>query len=162
MPSYQHRKSHCGDKTILRPSYLHNGISYTGKTASLYWIRALWFIQGYFTCTGTSVWLTPCRWSDSEKDIRTFAKLLYYVHCVGDEHTRALLVQSGDRVQGSMIITAAVICHYSSGYPRFAKQRHNSICPTVISMGHIAGMTRITISPAAHPRPPLLEWGPGN
>ena len=41
MPSYQHRKSHCGDKTILRPSYLHNGISYTGKATSLYWIRAL-------------------------------------------------------------------------------------------------------------------------
>ena len=38
--SYQYRKSHCGDKTILRPSYLHNGISYTGKMASLYWIRA--------------------------------------------------------------------------------------------------------------------------
>ena len=38
--SYQHRKSHCGDKTILRPSYLHNGISYTGKMTSLYWIRA--------------------------------------------------------------------------------------------------------------------------
>ena len=28
--SYQYRKSHCGDKTILRQSYLHNGISYTG------------------------------------------------------------------------------------------------------------------------------------
>ena len=41
MTSYQHRKSHCGDKTILRPSYLHNGISYTGKMISLYWIRAL-------------------------------------------------------------------------------------------------------------------------
>ena len=41
MPSYRYRKSHCGDKTILRPSYLHNGISYTGKTTSLYWIRAL-------------------------------------------------------------------------------------------------------------------------
>ena len=40
MPSYQYRKSHCGDKTILRPSYLHNGISYTGKITSLYWIRA--------------------------------------------------------------------------------------------------------------------------
>ena len=40
MSSYQYRKSHCGDKTILRPSYLHNGISYTGKT-SLYWIGAL-------------------------------------------------------------------------------------------------------------------------
>ena len=36
---HQYRKSHCGDKTILRPSYLHNGISYTGKT-SLYWIGA--------------------------------------------------------------------------------------------------------------------------
>ena len=41
MSSYQYRKSHCGDETILRPSYLHNGISYTGKTISLYWIRAL-------------------------------------------------------------------------------------------------------------------------
>ena len=25
MSSYQYRKSHYGDKTILRPSYLHNG-----------------------------------------------------------------------------------------------------------------------------------------
>ena len=40
MTSYQYRKSHCGDKTILQPSYLHNGISYTGKITSLYWIRA--------------------------------------------------------------------------------------------------------------------------
>ena len=41
MTSYQHRKSHCGDKMILRPSYLHNWIPYTGKTTSLYWNRAL-------------------------------------------------------------------------------------------------------------------------
>ena len=41
MPSYQYRKSHCEDKTILRPSYLHNGISYTGKTTSAYWIGTL-------------------------------------------------------------------------------------------------------------------------
>ena len=40
MTSYQYRKSHCGAKTIWRPSYLHNGISYTGKMTSLYWIRA--------------------------------------------------------------------------------------------------------------------------
>ena len=40
MSSYQYRKSHGGDKTILRPSYLHHGISYTGKTTSLYWIGA--------------------------------------------------------------------------------------------------------------------------
>ena len=40
MPSYQYRNSHCGDKTVVRSSYLHNGISYTGKMTSLYWIRA--------------------------------------------------------------------------------------------------------------------------
>ena len=40
MSSYQYRKSHCGDKTVVRSSYLHNGISYTGKMSSLYWIRA--------------------------------------------------------------------------------------------------------------------------
>ena len=39
MSSYKYRKSHCGDKTIKRPSYLHNGISYTGKMTSLYWIK---------------------------------------------------------------------------------------------------------------------------
>ena len=39
--SYQYRKSHCGDKTVGRSSYLHNGISYTRKMESLYWIRLL-------------------------------------------------------------------------------------------------------------------------
>ena len=39
MPSYQYRKSHCGDKTVVRSSYLHNGISYTGKMPSLYWTK---------------------------------------------------------------------------------------------------------------------------
>ena len=41
MTSYQYRKIHCGDKTVVRSSYLYNGISYTGKMISLYWIRAL-------------------------------------------------------------------------------------------------------------------------
>ena len=40
MSSYQYMKSHCGDKTILLQSYLHNGISYTGKMISIYWIGA--------------------------------------------------------------------------------------------------------------------------
>ena len=40
MSSYQYRKSLCWDKTVVRSSYLHNGISYTGKVSSLYWIRA--------------------------------------------------------------------------------------------------------------------------
>ena len=38
MSSYQYRKSHCGDKTVVRSSYLQNGISYTGKMISFYWI----------------------------------------------------------------------------------------------------------------------------
>ena len=37
MSSYQYRKPHCGDKTVVRSSYFQNGISYTGKTTSLYW-----------------------------------------------------------------------------------------------------------------------------
>ena len=41
MTPYQYRKSHCGDKTVMRSSYLHNGISYTGKRTYLYWIGAL-------------------------------------------------------------------------------------------------------------------------
>ena len=41
MSSYLYRKSHCGDKTVVRSSYLHNGFSYTGKMSSSYWIRAL-------------------------------------------------------------------------------------------------------------------------
>ena len=35
--SYQYRKFHCGDKTVVRSSDLHNGISYTGKMVSLHW-----------------------------------------------------------------------------------------------------------------------------
>ena len=40
MTPHLSRKSHCGDKTILRPSYLLNRISYS-KTTALYWIRGL-------------------------------------------------------------------------------------------------------------------------
>ena len=38
MLSYQYRKSNYGDKTVVRSSYLHNDISYTGKMTSFYWI----------------------------------------------------------------------------------------------------------------------------
>ena len=41
MSSYQYRKSHCGDKTVVRSSYLHNGFSYTDKMTSLYWFSPL-------------------------------------------------------------------------------------------------------------------------
>ena len=38
LPVYE---SHCGDKTVVRSCYLHNGISLTGKMASLYWTKPL-------------------------------------------------------------------------------------------------------------------------
>ena len=41
MSSCQYRKSHCGDKTVVRSFYLLNGISYSGKTTSLYWFSPL-------------------------------------------------------------------------------------------------------------------------
>ena len=41
MSSYLYRKYHCGDKTVVRSSHLHNEISYTGKMTYFYWIRAL-------------------------------------------------------------------------------------------------------------------------
>ena len=41
MSSYQYRKIHCGDKTALRQSNYYNGISYSGKIASVYWTNPM-------------------------------------------------------------------------------------------------------------------------
>ena len=55
MSFYQYRKSHCGDKTVVRSSYLHNGISYTGKMLSLYWISPqIVIIYANFIITGSN------------------------------------------------------------------------------------------------------------
>ena len=56
MSSYQYRKSHYGDKTIMRPCYLHNGISDTGKIISLYLIRHQ-NLQQSRTCNGFALTL---------------------------------------------------------------------------------------------------------
>ena len=71
MSSYQYRKSHCGDKTVVRSSYLHNGISYTGKMSSLYWIGAL-------------VPTIACPLVDTKPLSQA---LLYYSGCDNWEHT---------------------------------------------------------------------------
>ena len=52
MSSYQYRKFHCGDKTVVRSSYLHNGISYTDKMTSLYWISPLFWT---WTCSRLAI-----------------------------------------------------------------------------------------------------------
>ena len=57
MPSYQYRKCHCGDKTVVGSSYLHNGISYASKMASLYWTNpqiSSWFTLIWSDKSGTS------------------------------------------------------------------------------------------------------------
>ena len=38
MLSFQYRNAQCRDKTVLRSSYLHHGISCISKMTSLYWI----------------------------------------------------------------------------------------------------------------------------
>ena len=50
MSPYKYRKSHCGDKTVVRSSYLHNGISYSGKMSSLYWISPLVSVVSWNIC----------------------------------------------------------------------------------------------------------------
>ena len=38
---YQYRKSHYGDKKVVKSSYINNGNSYKSKTTYLYWIKPL-------------------------------------------------------------------------------------------------------------------------
>ena len=49
---YQYRKSHGGDNTVVRSSYLHKGIIYAGKTWSFYWIGPLMFMKRLRPCHG--------------------------------------------------------------------------------------------------------------
>ena len=60
MPSYQYRKSHCGDKTVRRPSYLHNGISYTGKTNIFVLNQGPWALWSQYTIWLVQKWCNSC------------------------------------------------------------------------------------------------------
>ena len=80
MLSYQYRKSHCGDKTILRPSYLHNGISYTGKMTSLYWIRTQLFHTLLLTVLNKFVADMPNWWYMMSLHVVTCATFYESVH----------------------------------------------------------------------------------
>ena len=57
MSSYQYRKSHCGDKTVVRSSYLHNRIFYTDKISFLYWIQP-WSM--FSLCHCHMLYVIPC------------------------------------------------------------------------------------------------------
>ena len=76
MSSYQYRKSHCGDKTVIWSSYLHNGISYTGKTTSLYWFSPL---QSSIHCLRESLYkrgLKPIQDSHERKNLCFYTNLI--------------------------------------------------------------------------------------
>ena len=77
MPSYQYRKSICGDKAVVRSSYLHNGISYAGKMTSLYWIRAL-DINGH----GIDIFLTEYSSLDTRNVSFKVCDFQYVSNCV--------------------------------------------------------------------------------
>ena len=59
---------------ILRPSYIHNGISYTCKMTSLYWIGAqvpidsTHIVGDYFSeSDGATLQIPNCQWSSNEQ-----------------------------------------------------------------------------------------------
>ena len=64
------RKSHCGDKMDIRSSYLDNGISYTGKMASLYWTNPDYSVMSY---QYHSCWCHDAWW---RHQMETFSTLL--------------------------------------------------------------------------------------
>ena len=77
MASHQYRKFHCGDKTVVRSSYLHNGISYAGKMTSLYWFSPL--IGFLRTCRqllhGGDISNSACIWNYVDFDLMSCMKL---------------------------------------------------------------------------------------
>ena len=78
MSSCHLRNSHCGDKTVLWPCYLHNGISHTGKMISLYWIRALPFhLSTYITLNSFWHEADSCSPPRVTKKIARFAMHMY-------------------------------------------------------------------------------------
>ena len=98
--SYQYRKSHCGDKMIFWPSYLHNRISHTGKITSLYWngfltmsfkmadkistsLVAVWVLYLYvLNLSEGAKRYTTGNWNPSPSKIRAY--LFYIVSIMAD------------------------------------------------------------------------------
>ena len=94
MSYYQYRKSHCGDKTILRPD---NGIPYTSKMTSLYWIRAqatlrskgsinvntrIWGASLYFTSLQNAfLWYFSVDWNNIPHPVLQFVLQMRWQSC---------------------------------------------------------------------------------
>ena len=64
--SYQYRTFHCGNKTVVKSSYLPNGISHAGETTSLYWFNPLeTIVLGHIDCFDFLKIHPPLEWESS-------------------------------------------------------------------------------------------------
>ena len=113
MSSYQYRKSHCGDKTILRPSYLHNGNSYTGEMSSLHWIRAQHICK-------RSHWQTEWDQSWLQADW-VWAYPATLAPCYSGE--RATATEQRQLIEGYLTYWSAVVFQYKDRVSKFPHKR---------------------------------------
>ena len=149
MSSYQYRKYHFGDKTILRSSYLHNGISYTVKMTSLYWIRAL--AHPAFTALPRNhidivAWK---KYGDSAKPITSWLVSASHECIYMESHSINRLVHNNDIIMGVMTsqITSLTIV-YSTVYSGTEQRKHQSSA----SLAFVRGIHHSPVN-SQHKRP---------
>ena len=83
IPCFRHKKFHCGDKTILRPPYLHNEISHPGGMASSYITRGMGYWTPFVNFSVSNVFdlaKVPVTFFDNRTDIAEFFTNVL-VHC---------------------------------------------------------------------------------
>ena len=128
MSSYQCKKSHCGDKTILWLSYLHNGIFYTGKMTSLYWISPLFDAWCCQAASKLSLWwphvalslneLTHCGLGDFNEILdEYFSRQLQWLMAETPAVKFALRRMSLDLTDGnSTLVLMMAWCHQATSH----------------------------------------------
>ena len=120
MSSYQYRKSDCGDKTILRPSYLHNGMAYNGKMTPLYWIRAQTVTE--LRQLGKHLWLAYMSFWRNFMFIQTLTERQLKDSLVLDEQKGSPHVVHMDSVSGGTLPKT----YHPTRFPQFNVQTYFS------------------------------------
>ena len=146
MTSYQYRKSHWGDKAILRTSFLHNGLSCIGQATSIYWIGVLdpvlstWLVTIY--CMYHFEWCVT--------SLRMYIlQLLYESHATLPGHTdRATILVTCHVFWSLSLIWRLANVDIISGYPILNKLhcRDVKIGYLVISRGYYRPADKLVIA----------------
>ena len=89
MPLNQYRNSHCGDKTILRLSYLHNGVRQHLYTES--GPKPQWFNKPLVYCHQNIIYLQTINFSTSTNSsgVKTCANLMKIDYCIWNYNTNS-------------------------------------------------------------------------